>query len=83
MPRDPAEVIDAIEAARARNNRNWMDLLRLAYLHAPEEAAAIVREIHSQDGAISALVEELAPRTTAKFASNGVGDLICTDSGTS
>jgi hypothetical protein len=31
-----------IEAIRGRNNRNWMDLLRLAFKHAPEEAAEIM-----------------------------------------
>lgn len=58
--RDPLEIIDAIEAIRSRNNRNWMDLLRLAYREAPAEATAIVRAIYREDAAVSALVAELA-----------------------
>lgn len=59
MARTPLEVIDDIEAVRSRNNKNWMDLLRLAYRVAPEEAAVIVREILVQDSAVSALAAEL------------------------
>ena len=58
--RDPLEIIDAIEAIRSRNNRNWMDLLRLAYREASGEATAIVRAIYREDAAVSALVAELA-----------------------
>ena len=32
------KIIDEIEKVRTRNNANWMDLLRLAFTHAPEEA---------------------------------------------
>ena len=32
------KIIDEIEKVRTRNNVNWMDLLRLAFTHAPEEA---------------------------------------------
>ncbi|MBT6112550.1 MAG: hypothetical protein HOH03_02970, partial [Candidatus Marinimicrobia bacterium] len=31
-------IIDEIEKARTRNNVKWMDILRLAFTHAPEEA---------------------------------------------
>lgn len=53
------EVIDQIEAARSKNNRNWMDLLRLAYRHAPDEAAEIVREIYREDHRVSELVKQI------------------------
>ena len=56
---DPMSIIDEIERIRARNNTNWMDLLRLAYRHAPDEAAEIVRQIYREDAAISDLVEQL------------------------
>lgn len=59
MKRDPMSIIDEIEAVRARNNANWMDLLRLAYRHAPDEAGAIVREILVMDEQVSQLGKEL------------------------
>lgn len=62
MARDALEVIDEIEAVRARNNKNWMDLLRLAYRLAPEEAGVIVRDILVQDAAVSALGQELVAK---------------------
>lgn len=58
--RDPLAIIDEIERVRARNNANWMDLVRLAFRVAPEEAADIVSRILAQDEEISALGEELA-----------------------
>ena len=59
MARTPLEVIDEIEQVRARNNKNWMDLLRLAYRHAPEETLEIAREIFAQDTRVTELTKEL------------------------
>ena len=39
------EVIDAIEKVRTKNNINWMNILRLAFKHAPSEARDIVKKI--------------------------------------
>lgn len=52
-------IIDEIEAVRTRNNKNWMDILRLAFRHSPDEAAAILREIYKEDKAISDLAARL------------------------
>lgn len=59
MARGPMTIIDEIERVRARNNANWMDLLRLAYRHAPDEATTIIRQIYTEDAAIGALVKDL------------------------
>lgn len=56
----PDEIIDQIEAVRTKNNKNWMDILRLAFRHAPEEASRIVASIYREDSEISALAEKLA-----------------------
>ena len=32
------KIIDEIEKVRTKNNVNWMDILRLAFKHSPEEA---------------------------------------------
>lgn len=56
---DYLAIIDQIEAIRGRNNRNWMDLLRLAFKHAPEEAAEIMAGIYREDAEIGRLVKQL------------------------
>ncbi len=52
-------LIDEIERIRGKNNKNWMDLLRLAFRHAPKEAGAIMAEIYKQDSEISELAKKL------------------------
>ena len=52
-------IIDEIEKVRTKNNKNWMDLLRLAFKHAPKEASLILAEIYKEDAAISDLAEDL------------------------
>ena len=33
-------IINQIENVRKKNNRNWMNLLRIAFEHAPKETAS-------------------------------------------
>ena len=40
------EIIDEIEKVRTRNNVNWMDVLRLAFKHSPEEAKLLMISNH-------------------------------------
>lgn len=49
------ELLDAIEAIRVKNNKAHMDIYRLAFKHAPEEARAIVGQIMEYDRQISDL----------------------------
>ena len=37
-------VINNIEKIRSKNNKNWMNLLRLAFKHAPTEASKIIKK---------------------------------------
>ena len=53
-------VIDEIEQIRGRNNVNWMDVLRLVFTHAPEEARVLMKRINEEDDRISALFKQLA-----------------------
>jgi len=53
------DTLDRIEAARARNNLNWMGILRLALEKSPENAKAIVSEIRRIDREISELTQKL------------------------
>ena len=51
--------IDQIEKIRGKNNVNWMDILRLAFKHAPLEASKIMKRINSDDKKISNLLKKL------------------------
>ena len=51
--------INKIQKIRGKNNVNWMDILRLAFKHAPKEASAIMRRINSDDKKISNLLKKL------------------------
>jgi len=53
------EVIDAIQEVRSKNNVNWMDILRLALKHAPEETKNLIKRINKSDNEISELLGKL------------------------
>lgn len=57
-------VIDEIEKIRGNNNKNWMDILRLAFKHAPISAGKIMAEIYKHDSDISALAKKLTTSET-------------------
>lgn len=52
-------LVEEIQAVRTSNNVNWMDLLRIALTHAPEETKQALRKINADDDAISRLFKEL------------------------
>lgn len=54
------EILDEIQQIRSKNNINWMDILRLAFTHAPEEARQLVGKINDFDMKISSLSKELS-----------------------
>jgi len=53
------KIINKIEKTRSKNNKNWMDLLRLAFRENPREAIKVVRGIFKDDQKISKLVKQL------------------------
>ena len=53
-------VINQIENIRKKNNKNWMNVLRLAFKHSPKKAAKIMSEIYLEDNRISKLVKKLS-----------------------
>jgi len=53
------KVINSIEKIRSKNNKNWMDIMRLAFKHAPNQAKALVKKINSHDQKISKLLKKL------------------------
>lgn len=54
------QLIDEITAIRARNNKCWMGLLRLAVKHASADAKLLLLEIQDNDLEISRLNGRLA-----------------------
>ena len=58
--RTDLEIIQKIEGIRTKNNVNWMDVLRLAFKHAPEEAKELMKKIDHEDNRISELVKKLS-----------------------
>ncbi len=60
--KDYGKIIDQIEKVRTRNNSNWMDILRLAFKHSPDEAAKILSEIYKEDKAISGFAKQLTEK---------------------
>ena len=53
-------IIDEIEKIRSKNNVNWMDVLRLAFKHSPEEAKKLMQKINNEDDRISELFKKLS-----------------------
>ena len=53
-------IIDEVEKVRTKNNVNWMDVLRLAFKHAPEDARKLMNRINKEDGRISELFKKLS-----------------------
>ena len=54
------KIIDKVEEIRTKNNVNWMDVLRLAFIHAPEKAKKLMKKINEEDNRISELFEKLS-----------------------
>ena len=54
------KIIDEIEKIRSNNNVNWMDVLRLAFIQAPEESKKLMKKINQEDNRISELFEKLS-----------------------
>ena len=56
------EIINKIEKVRSKNNVNWMDILRLAFKHAPKEASQLMKKVNSEDKRISFLLKNKVKR---------------------
>jgi hypothetical protein len=53
------KIISQIENVRKNNNKNWMDILRTAFIYAPKKTAKIMANIYSDDSKISKLAKKL------------------------
>ena len=52
-------ILNKIEKVRSKNNVNWMDVLRVALKHAPEETIKLMKEINRKDRKISNLFNSI------------------------
>ncbi len=51
--------IDDIQKIRTKNNELWMDILRLAFKHAPEESKDIMKQITENDKKVSEITAKV------------------------
>ena len=58
------KIITKIENTRKKNNKNWMDILRLAFKSSPVEASKILSQIYKEDKNISVLAKKLLIKNT-------------------
>tara|TARA_B110001450_G_scaffold151330_1_gene141240 strand:+ start:216 stop:422 length:207 start_codon:yes stop_codon:yes gene_type:complete len=54
------QIINQIQSIRSRNNRNWMDLLKLALKLDFNSTSKILKEIVKDDRRISKLAEKIS-----------------------
>ncbi|MDA7552993.1 hypothetical protein N8740_01755 [Candidatus Pelagibacter sp.] len=54
------KIVGAIEKVRKNNNKNWMDLLRIAIKNSPKESKKVLKKININDKKISKLFSKLA-----------------------
>ena len=57
------KIINKIQKIRSKNNVNWMNILRLAFKHDPNNASKIMSKINTDDKKINDLVKKLKRRT--------------------
>ena len=59
MKEDYLKIIDEVENVRKKNNKNWMDILRVAFSSDPKKTAKIFSRIYRDDKLISKLAKKL------------------------
>ena len=53
------KIFDEIEKIRIKNNKNWMNLLRLSYDLKPKETIEIINQILNKDEKLISLAKKL------------------------
>ena len=62
MGKNIKKLIDQIQAMRARNNKNWMDFVRLAYKVDKQKAGKIMARITENDRKINLLNKKMVEK---------------------
>ena len=53
------KLLDKIEKVRSKNNKNWMDILRLSIKLDYKNTCTLIKEIYKQDARVSSLVRKI------------------------
>lgn len=53
------DILNKIEKIRGKNNKNWMDILRLSFDLDPKRTAKLLSKIYKDDQRISKLAKKL------------------------
>jgi len=53
------KLLDKIEKVRSKNNKNWMDILRLSIKLDYKNTSSLIKEIYKQDTKISNLAKKI------------------------
>ena len=59
MKKKIKKIFDEIEKIRSKNNKNWMNLLRLSYDLKPKETIKIINQILNKDKKLISLAKKL------------------------
>ena len=62
MMKNSLDIINKIEKIRAKNNKQWMHLLKLAIKYAPVQAKKTIFKINKNDRDISDLLKKLGKK---------------------
>tara|TARA_B110000046_G_C12950885_1_gene380095 strand:- start:237 stop:431 length:195 start_codon:yes stop_codon:yes gene_type:complete len=57
------KLINQIQDVRSKNNKYWMDVLRLAFKYAPDKASKLMKKVNLNDQKISKLVKKLSNKS--------------------
>ena len=60
MKKNYNKIINKIQKIRAKNNVNWMNILKLAFKLDPKNSAKIMKKINYDDKKISELLNKLS-----------------------
>ena len=52
-------IFDQIQSMRAKNNKNWMDILKLSFLNNPKETYKIISQILEKDSKMISIEKKL------------------------
>ncbi len=58
--KNKSKIINQIENVRKKNNKYWMDILRISFKYAPKKAALTMQKINNNDKKISRLISNLS-----------------------
>lgn len=53
------KIIDQVQSIRSKNNKNWMDLLRLAYSLDPKNTSKLIKSISKNDSKINQVLKKI------------------------